>query len=426
MSSVPQPHRAVDLIIGGAKGFGDSLGTSVANYQAEQTANAPIHPAMQAYIERLLKGEDPTKLGLEARNDPNMARMIDERLRGPQPAGIANNVPDVGVQGGQPSLGAPGQFSPAAGPGTQPGFGGPPAAPAQPQRSLSAQPNERQANLGTFDIPLGGQQVPAPGLVALPRMAQPTPGAPQVSPQEAGAKVLPTSQKPAAQAQPSSKGSAQPASPPITNRQFASMQNMLPAAIAASGRQDAARIQAETKMAVARLDAEKSTLLAIMRENGMDTRHFEQMLKATETLDVSQQQAVLKAVTDLMKAQISAGATLGAARTRADAPKGPNATLETLKKEIDEVKSLKSKTDWEKQPETVQRIQELEDNIKVYKEALGVPSPGKSKPSQPAQQPSAPAKSDGSERKRIKVRLPNGATGTIDEAYFDPKTMTKL
>ncbi len=404
MSMVPQPHRPVDLIMQGASSLGGGIASAWQAGRDKAEGDQPIPDVLQRYVQRILAGEDPQQVGAEAQRDPGIAALIQQHRRSPQMPNPASTVPDVGWQGG-PALGAPGQFSPSGGPmgpsgpgalGTQAAQGGP----AMSLGSMQAQQHQgaQQAIAPESYQPGWMETSRTPPSIAA--MAQPTQGAPQVTPQQAGASVG----QPSRPAQ-----AAQPAQRNMSRKEFGMLSPILPAAIAAGGRQEQARAVAEGRMRTEQMRAQKDTLLAIMKENGLDARVGQQLLLKLEGMDDAQQRAYLEAMTDLLKAQTQASASTGAARIRADTARGPNPTLEDLKLVQNQIRQWQSITDWQKQPTVVAKVKEAEEQVRRLRQALGIPQEGSG-----TQQP-APQNKQTPRGKTLRFRFPNGNTVAVPE-----------
>lgn len=449
MSSVPQPYRAVDLIMQGANTLGQGVGDIASAQKAEAQANAPIHPKLQQFIDRMLAGEDPARLGQEAKGDPELQAFMAQ-LRGggqaqPPPSAAP---PDLRMQpGGQPSLGAVGSMWPGA---REPALRDASTTNPDPtQRSLyrpapgqggpNATPNAGQSTYGWTPPPQGQAQTP----YSLAQMGQPMLGAPTVDPRQAGAAgegPAPTQavnyeqggvqvSRPAAPEFDRSQTAQQPApaqapaSRPFTNRDFAQISPMLPSMIAGQSRQNVAGTQAGAREAVANLNTHKALLIQTMKQRGATEHETNAAQIALGKMTVDEQIAALKYQQALEVAKIGAGATLGAAGIKADTKEDPDE--KRLRNLESRIQALKSKTDWEKQPDLQEMVSEFEAEADAAAQRLGKPrqrtlQPGATQPAtrKPAKTPAKGGK--------IRVKLANGQVGSIDPAQFDPKTMTKL
>lgn len=407
MAIVPQPHRAVDLITSGAKSLGDVGSQSYGYYMEQQRLDEPGDPALDKYFNRLLAKEDPVKVAAEARNDPSVQALLQKIASQGQPGpNPAATVPDVGMPRGQPSVLPPGTVSPSGGPAGPSGPGGlaamgggqPPAPtprPAQDQQPLpyESRSTDMQHSVDFYD-PGSGVRTTRPG--PMETTMQTAQGQP------AGQRVR-------------------------TVREQQRLMGLMPTLAAAEGRREVAGIQADAKTQAADMRNQTMALVAIMKENGLQDRDISKTLTQIEGLDVKQQIAVLKALTDIEKARIGAGATLGAAKTRADAGSGPEDPAEKeLRTSINALANITSKPEWQKDAASMAEFKRLTARISELQSSLGRPAgqtaPRRSAKPKPAA-PSTPPQSGGTIRVRIKK---TGQTGSIPAANFDPVKYEKI
>lgn len=418
MSIVPQPYREADLAMRGAEGIGGIAQQGYA-YGVQQAAqNAPGDPALDVYLHRLIHGEDPQRLAAEAKQDPVLQDALARLHAQAQPAQPGQYVPDVGIQNGRPAVQTPGAVNPAG-------------VTAQiPQSGLTQAPPAQQA-----PPQLGGQAGQPPPQSSL--------GAPAAAPQ--------------AQQGMLARPPARQAFIPMVHRTVAQQQRLapfLPAMIAGASREDVARTQAQGRADSANLRAQTGVLITLLKEKGLDDRQIQDQLTKFEGLDIKAQIAAMNAAVSLMNVQTSAGATVGAARVRADTKEDP------AEKELRSVQSaianIVSKPEWTKDQSAVGEVARLTARIGELQRGVGregVSTPGPfvgppipnarptfgnqaGGPLGPVQSPPAPVKASPAppqpklqlpaQAKKIRVRLSSGHIGTIPEAQFDPKTMTKL
>lgn len=361
-----------------------TIGGGLAAYGQEQALDEPLHPALQKYLQRLMAGEDPNQLAEQARLDPAVQEMINEaraQLSQSRPR-PADAVPDAAYQRGQPSVLAPGTISPSGGPqgpaGSQAGLAGLAArgnagGAWNANRPLLSQPSPQSQGLGaatealqpqveqqTPPIPAQGAAQPAPqpqpDQQPLPYSQPPQRpmGAAVVNAQGASGYRAPepgafggmspaTSPRPrpqpapAAQPRPAAQAPG-PATPvqsggapqrPLTQRDLRSMGNALPAMIAGAGRGDVARVNAQSKVQVAKMQTDVKGMLGALKERGLNTQRFDTLVLAIEKLDDAQQQAVLKELGANLRAELQASS-----RERVAEGRRPQKDADTLAKEI--------------------------------------------------------------------------------------------
>ena len=301
------------------------LDSSLAQRAEQQRLDSPGDSKLDAYIDRLLAGADPEQLKAEMRNDPDAeVRAIFGNLQTPPSVSPQGMVPDLHPQGG---LQAPGAVNPAGGPG--------PYQPVQRPMAPSVPAQNQQTHLQNSQA-IGGWQpgrsladAPGPfeGSSALIRghevqglgsrdasilMAQPTQGAPQVTPEQAGARVLPPS--PPAQPRQAPPAPAQQAGRTIREQQR--LMPLIPAMEAARSREAVAKTGADTKRSTEQSKNLRLALAAVAKQRGLDEDRIQRALIATEGMDDKMQIAYFKGIMDLQAEQVRAGATLGAAKTR--------------------------------------------------------------------------------------------------------------
>jgi hypothetical protein len=461
MAIVPAPHRAADLAISAFSG----LDQSVAAYTADKALDAPLNPRLAALLDRLTSGADPEQLKQEMSIDPELRELLHPSLK--QTVSPQAMVPDIQSKGFQ-GIVPPGTVNPAGGPGPYQPVQAPPPQ-GQPSRPPTYQsgavyqsnvppPNQISAANQTPDSgkPAYGQ-VSAQALPDAPQpqslgamQSQPPPGPRQpLRPavrepmQSLGSMPMPAmdsavAPKPAPQAAPTAK----PAAGGWTKRDWQSVQGALPSMIAGNSREEASRMNNETKVRVENTKNLRMALVAKAKEAGVDADRIQKFLLDTEHMDDRMQIAVWEGLVALSVAQTRSNSNVGAAQIRANAPKaGPNAALEDLKKLRDEEKALKAQTDWEKQPQSAQRVGEIEAQIREYQDVLGLsrpggragpPQPSGGKPAAPTAQPPAPTGPpanvpQGPEIRVIMLDGPNkGKTGFIRAGAYNPKMHKKL
>lgn len=408
MSIIPQPHREADLILGGASQLQQGLGAIDARNREDARLNQELPAEFQEYIKRVMAGEDPAKVGAEARSHPNIAKWIDGRLKQggqPSPAGY---VPDVGPGG----ISAPGSVSPSGAQNPAPAqsgqslgaMGGPPPqqAPQAPapaanyashQQSLAAMGAPPQfgqvapGGVGAQDVMMRGQMVKdVPGQDAMIMNAQPIQGPPVGS---AGAQALPPSPPQQAAPQGAQPAAGRPGGRPYTVRDMQWLGPLLPTMEAGASRRAVATTAADARRDVEALRAEKGTLVAVMRENGLNDRAITETLLKLEGLDAQQQRAALHEVMATERAKIGAGASVRSAGIRADAQMAKAGPESSDEKELRNLESaiakITSVTDWQLQPGAMDQLKQFATQHDALAKKLGKPYAGGSEQAAPAQ-----------------------------------------
>ena len=401
---VPGPESSLSLVLRGGQQLGQGIGQQLQDnslaaekkallQKQEQEAARPVHPLMQQYIQRIFNGEDPVRVGNEARNDPGFADFITQVTQGAGRPGGSRNQFDPGPSMQQPA--------PQQAPGQSLG-GAPTAAPPSMGQAPGPAP-QAGPSLGSMG---GGQQQPA--------MA-PRPQAPQV---------------------------------PITARDLQQMQGVLPTAAAAQGRQQTAQMQADLKrellgqnlaFQMEKLDAntrmEVMKLLSGEKKVGMQTETQREVAntRAAATRDAAATAASSRrdVANTSAAARTSAAAARGAGKNPAEMErKELNAELQSQLKTIERLNAV---SEFDKQPGIADEIKAAKARVQELRTALGrapgavpaaAPPTRSTFPQAPTQQaaPSAPAQVGG----KIRVRLKDGRTGKIDAKDFNPATMERL
>lgn len=377
----------------------DNTGTSLAisgfqgvdqmNREAEQKRqmNMPIPQAFADYIQRLMAdpNADPKQLAQEARNHPEVQALLSGG--GPQqPAAPLPRPQDSlsqvgpGAGPGSPALYAPGGMNPAHGP--QAGM-----PPAQPQAQPQPAPQRP-----SFTQSLG-------------QMGQPAQGAPPVSPQQAGA-----------------QGSGQYPRPNFPTPQFRGGDTMnyrelqaigphLPELQRTQSRQQVAGQQGDVRLQIQEMKGKIQQGVADLKAQGVSDANIVKMLLGTAQEEGKQERFVEGEKGKTERAKIGAGATLGAAKTRATTTESSDE--KELRNLQTKIQGLTAKTKWEAQPELRAQVEEFRVQAKALATKLGKPyiegSGG------------APAPKSG----KVPVRLKDGKTGWVEEGKVTPD-MTRL
>ena len=425
---VPQPYRPFDLI---NQGFG-GLGSALEQRAADAKLDAPGDPLLDAYFDRLLKGEDPAKLAHEFRQSGGMQLLANYAANGPQQAqSPAGYVPDAGMVGNQPTLGAPGQFNPAGGPGVAAAQGGLSGAAAGAARPAPVQqPTPEQANIGPMTGMLRGQPVQGmQGRDALVMNAQPM-NAPTGG-LSGGASWTPTPQRPQAPT-----GGAPPAQAPMPEHKLRSVREqqrlmqIAPTLEASRSREAVAKIKAESDNAKTQLQSEAQAFIAVAKEKGLDERSMRQFALGLEGLDDKQQVAVLNAATKLLAAQTAAGASMYGADKKAQAGTD-NEQLKNAQKAVGALRSFLGKAtgaDKYTTPEGAElSISEAQQSLRDWEDRLrqlgGVPLGGPEEGGGPVTggvvTPKAPIPKTPGKAAPVQNKLPTsppaGASGLIEQ-----------
>lgn len=374
MADIPQPHRNFDLLMQGFSGLG-GLGQAY----AQQGQNAPLHPALQKYLDKLLNGQSPEQTAAEAKSDP-LWQEFENYIRqgGRQPIVAQQGVPDVGFQNGRPAVQAPGAVSPAGGPqGPVAQQGGLGAMTAPPSRDIGLQPGEESFRTVVVQAPpgqagysqselaggrpqppnvmqgdagsmlnmtnqavseLGGTPNPLPrepvaqspftGPNAAMSMPQPRPQPAQAPAQ--GQAVPPRTLPAMSTATPSARPGG--ASRQYTERDLKQVQGVLPAVVAAQGRENVANINARSKADVEDKKQKVRSAIAMMRERGLDTHRAELAMQGIEKLDDQMQLAVLNLTGKLLMQKMQGESAENVAQLRRKGPE--NEKLKELRYKI--------------------------------------------------------------------------------------------
>lgn len=419
-----------------------------AQAKAERESRMPVPQWYADYIQRVLSdpNADPAQLGREAAMHPEFKAMVGgaqpQGSQIPRPQDSLSQVgpgsgpgypalyapggvnPAHGPQSGLPAMSGPGAGSPMSQPGT--GYGAPP--PANPwQGAPQMQPRM------TFGHPAAAAAIapsqPQPQYIqSLGQLGQPTQGAPQVSPAQAGA---------------SGSGPAQPRAPrdfgppifrggdTLSRRDAAMIAPQLPTAIAAQGRRESTQATGDNKVQLQQMKNQLGLAVAEMKRSGQTDEQIVKMLLGTAKEEGTQQRFVEHEKGLTKRAEIGADAATGSAAIRSKAGEDPDE--KRLRNLETRISALKLQTSWETQPDLQEMVAEFETEADAAAQRLGKPrqragqkpqpKPGSGPGPAKAPDKAAPA---GGKPGKIHVKLPNGSTGWVPEAGFDPKTMKKI
>ena len=448
-------------------GFG-GIDQMNARAQAERQSRMPVPQAYADYIQRLLAdpNADPAQLGREASQHPEIQRYLQGG--GQQPAGGIPRPQDSlsqvgpGTGPGYPALYAPGGVNPAHGPGmpnTGMGGGAGAVSGANPVNGAAVVPNQqppqdpwREAAFQRGELPpanyqQGGVGVSRPGpdsfTQSLGRTGQPMQGAPQVSPQQAGASgsaPLPPQQPGGGPMVPR----MDPGAPKFQGGDTMSYKDAaiiaphLPGIEAARSREQVAQAGGDTRLQVQQLKNQLGSEVAGLKARGVSDANIVKMLLGTAKEEGTQQRFVEHEKGETKRAEIGADARTGAAAI------GQQGREQSAEKELRTIETalaaITSKPDWTKDATSMMEFGRLTARVGELHRQVGrtgpstpgpingPPAPGATsgpgtqpppakKPAQPA-----PAKAGG---KRISV-LYQGRKASVLESDFDPKTMQKL
>lgn len=458
-----------------------------------QKREYPVNQAYANFIQRLMDpNADASALGREAAAHPEVRAYIESLKQGMSAAPAPQDqIPQVGSVGGQTSIGAPGQFEPAHGPNgpgggnPQPKYPGYPAGPptgevgtgynAPPPENPwervagNASPAFQAANpeqgqgmskfVGQHQQAAQAIQPSQPMSAYSRSLAEtgPAQGAPQVSPQEAGAQGWspgqPQETRGTSGPPPWSPPSGHQYGPPnqfppaqfspnsdvLYPRDLEQMQHALPSIIASQGREQVAQTNTQGKGNVAAGNQEVQLILGKLKALGMSDATIARLRSETAKEVGRNQRFVESEKNDLTQTGMMADATKSAAGTRAATKESPaEKELRTIETEMG---AITSKPDWTKDQQSVQNFNRLWSRVgelhrQVGREGNSTPPPMQPVPEQaktilkgqgiptPSGKP-APKPPQPQQGKKIRV-MKNGVAGTIDESKFDPSTMTKI
>ena len=392
--AVPQPYRETDLLL---KGFG-GLDSSLADYREK---NAPGDSVVDAFINRVLAGEDPQRLAAEARANPRLMAEL-EGLKGQgRAADPRSAIPDVGIQNGMPAVMQPGTLPPNLSGAPQPGAPAPARPGAQP--SLGAMPPRQPIVSGAYNMPA---PAPRPSVISMAgtqptqnqqllgnAQAQYRSGAPDTGPTGPRKPLMPAERTPmeglpgglmpmprpntAVTQRPAPQPAPQAQAPQPKVRTRAEQAHALPftqVAGAAMGRAEVARINAGSRERIAVTKADVDMATALAKQYGVNDAQHNKILALIQQETGDRQIAAMKAYTDLLQAKIGANSRLGAAQTRAATVESPDEKeLRVLEQKLG---AIESKPEWTKDDasladhaRTLQRIRWL--HIRLGKADMG-------------------------------------------------------
>lgn len=421
MSSVPQPHRGVDLLLGGAESLTNSLGARRAEEKAEAEANRPINPLQVQMLElmklgqkRVGAGEDPVQVAAELKQHP----IAQQYLQAAKGGGLAAPAMGQAQPAQAPQQAAPQLETPPPPPAYPPGYGqslgAPPRGPVSGALNMSPQPAPQAWDkLSAAPVSLGNTQPPRP---------------------EFGSQMQPAvSQRP-----------APPAPPQYTQRDYASVSPMFPTIMAAQGRNDAAQIRADVQRENSIRQNNTATFIAMLRERGMDADRASREGIEFAKLDLDGQKNALDNLTrvkttgmnnatDIEVANINAGSRERVAQGKNEAKADTGIEKELLKVQ-DGITTLTKNPEWFLHPASLEEMRKLNERREELRKGVGrgtgqvgaPSSPQFTMPATKAKPFSTPAMKAPAPGGKIKVRRSDGKVGLISPQFFDPKTMTKL
>lgn len=439
------------------------------NLRAEQQRqlNRPIPQAAADYIQHLLKNPhiDAAQLGREAAQHPEVADWLKQGVGGSVPSPSVSNV-GPGQGPGQPALYNPAGQGPAAGPGggvqsyspPMPGpsqddqtygtNGGRPSGNATgivgqaPQRSLGdiqAQSHGQSAQAVGYNPPQLSGGVGDGGasfMHGARTQSGPVAGAPQPSYQQSLAQSGPAMQ-PGGGPQVPRQDFGTPSfqgGDTMSYRELQAIQPMIPGAQAAQRAAQVAQIGADSRTEGGALKSQTQAFTAKLRAAGVSEQALVKLGLGQVKEEGLQQRAVESENGKTERARIAADATKSAAGIRAKAGEDPDE--KRLRNLESRIQALKSKTDWEAQPDLKDMVQEFEQEADAAAERLGKPrrQKGTSKPQPKAPGAKALGKVPDAAVDAARAKVPagqilirrNGKLGAIPPDKFNSATDTKL
>ncbi|MFT3866839.1 MAG: hypothetical protein QM729_21460 [Solirubrobacterales bacterium] len=446
MAAWNEPLNGGQLIQQGFTDLGGAMQQKLDYDREQERLNAPGDAAFDQFINRVLAGEDPNRVAEEARRNPQIAQLLQQRLgsQGAQP--VQTSQPGVNwQQSGVPLGSGPSAQMPQQAPASQP-------APQQSLGSMAAQPyrappvsNELQG------APGAGAGMPSPSMQQYPAPNS-LPPANYTAQGPNGASVQVS--RPGPEQAPASAPQPAPQEVRRTVRQQQPYWAALPTMVAQQGQNQ----RADGKNDAANYKAELTAMVGLLREKGLDERQQQQVLAQFAGYDSKERQAFYNGLNSLESARIRADATRDAAamgasasryrtdvtaETAANKPQGSgeSSAEKELRSLINANASIVGKPEWTKDADATAQFQANNARIQELQSAVGRPV-GQTKPgtSRPAPAPSGSSEpnvktkvsvsrtqSTKQPSKTIRVKLKsNGKTGQIPESSFDPKTMERI
>ncbi len=397
--------------------------------EAKRLGRMPAPQALSNYFQRVFNGEDPRLVAAEASAHPEVQQHVEGLRNGAQ--NPQDSVSHVGPGVGGPGM--PGLYTPK---GTRPDMppmaGLPGSAHQMNQQSLGMQPTPSLA--GGPALGGGQQSVPSYGSApqqTLANMGQPMQGAPQVSPQQAGASnSLSLPQQPGGGPQVPRQDFGRmrgftPNTDILSNDEVARMGPYVAGAEQTQSRERIASEQGKVKEIVQQMKSAQAEKYATLRAQGVDEATAAKLALGIMNEQGTQERFVEGEKGKTERAKIGADATKAAAGTRASAAEDPDE--KRLRNLESRIAALKSKTDWEAQPDLKDMVTEFETEADAAAARLGKPrkqKPG-SAPATTSPKAVAPAKAPPAQAGMKHVKLKNGKTGWVPAAKVDG-TMTLI
>jgi hypothetical protein len=181
-------------------------------------------------------------------------------------------------------------------------------------------------------------------------------------------------------------------------------------AAAGQSREWVANQNNQTKETIALSRDELNGQIAALKSMGLSDKQISEGMKLVMTQNAENQRATLKAFVSMANEQTRAGATLGAAKTRASV--GENPDEKELRNLETQIAKLESKTKWEAQPTLRAQHAEFERQIGALARKL-------KKPYADGGQGGPASTSDGNQEPTLEVRnRQTGEEGTISASEY--------
>lgn len=384
-------------------GFGDLAQTGATAYQkylADQEANSKVDPYLAQLYQSALGGITGPSQAPQVQPLQHLPQMQVPQMPGLTPPQQA--VPDLSPRG----LSAPGTVSPSGGPQGPMGgmIGGRPLAPSSDVPALTSTPAQAPKAAPSNPMQPFMNQVVGPGMRNAEAAPQPGRG------QMAEVAMPPVTQ----QARPVSPGeqplqatSTQAGAPPwqIRRKDIPMLEKLIPLAVAAraaqaglekTGIQETGRNQRATLSAGVKMDIAK--LKAITGDDQLAARLQSDLDIAGEKLDVQQQEAYVRMVTELEKARMGLEGVMARVKGAKDRAAAQNEAMKYAFKAVELDSKIANNPAVMILPEGRKVVQDMRDKLDVFKaKYLGEPLPNQSIVPPLGSNPPAPPSADQAE-----------------------------